>query len=81
MNTVLLIDDEACPIRMLGYIYDRNLLIEMIGKTKTEIASMFANARKLVFVNADGVKTDCSEMKFNGFIDGAEGGNQWIVLK
>ena len=81
METILEINSVPYPIKMLGYIYDGEILIEMIGKTKEQITGLFESAEELVFINADGVRKDCSDLKLDGFIDGAEGDNQWILLK
>ena len=76
---MLIIDETTYQIKMLGYIWDEQLLIEMHGLSRTEITNIFESAKSIVFVNSDGVKTDYSGLKVVDFLDGGEG--ELVVLK
>lgn len=77
---MLIINGIPYEIKMLGYIDDRQLLIEMSG-TKEVIEKIFGRADSIVFINADGVKSDLSAVKFVGFLGGAAAGKELVVLK
>ncbi len=77
---MLIINGVSYEIKMLGYIDNQQLLIEMSG-TKEVIEKIFGRAESIVFVNADGVKSDLSTVKFVGFLDGAAAGKELVVLK
>ena len=74
------IDGIEYPIVMYGYIDNGRILIEMVDMGKETAQDLLTNCTTIKYIKADGVVTDYSQMKFDGFYEGMKG-KTMVILK